>query len=269
MSGGHANILNKQHNSCDCSQPPDHQLKTGGFCLSTNQEIEMLRTILLCIISVYVIFPTKAFSLDYYYGYPCKNICDCCQVMMQNFEHFGKVTSETDGDTVVRTFATEYPIPNSKTIFEEIRSTQDAYALAKAWIEGNSFLSTKELCDWGSYGLICDAGCVDNAYNPIICPYTWTKKSTSVEQATIKDSKCKCDDAYAQNARTIYRCATSYYGNPESGSCSKCISPGTTVTYNEPYTVSTTITSCYIPSGTSFSDTTGNGIYTANCYYTK
>ncbi len=32
-SGGLANILNKQHNSDNCSQPPDH-LEFGGFVLS-------------------------------------------------------------------------------------------------------------------------------------------------------------------------------------------------------------------------------------------
>lgn len=227
----------------------------------------MMRTILLCIISVYVIFPTKAFSLDYYYGYPCQNICDCCQVMMQNFDHFGKVTSETDGDTVVSAFATEYPIPNSKTIFEEIRSTHDAYALAKAWIEGNSFLSTKELCDWGSYGLICDAGCVDNPYNPITCPWTWTKKNTSVEQTIYKESRCKCDSDYIQKETTVYRCSAGYYGDPTSGSCSPCLYPGTTDPYEEPHSVSINITNCYIPSGTTGSDSTGTYKYTSNCYW--
>ena len=268
MSGGHANILNKQHNSCDCSQPPGHQLKTGGFCLSTNQEIEMMRAYFY-IVPIIALWAKSAIAVDYYYGYSCKTTCDCCQVMMQNFEHFGKVTSEIDGDTVLANYATQYPIPNSKTIFQEIRSTQDAYALAKAWIEGNSFLSTKELCDWGSYGLICNAGCVDNVYNPITCPWTWTKKNTSVEQTIYKESRCKCDSDYIQKETTVYRCSAGYYGDPTSGSCSPCLYPGTTDPYEEPHSVSINITNCYIPSDSSFSDSSGNGIYTANCYYTK
>ena len=31
----------------------------------------------------------------------------------------------------------------------------------------------------------------------------------------------------------------------------------------------TGITACYIPSGSTFSDTTGSGTYTGNCYYVK
>ncbi len=221
------------------------------------------------IVPIIALWAKSAIAVDYYYGYSCQTTCDCCQVMMQNFEHFGKVTSELDGETVLINYSTQYPIPSSQTIFQEMRYSHDSYALARAWLYGNGELTTKELCDWGSDGLICDAGCVDNVYNPIICPYTWTKKSTSVEQATIKDSKCKCDDAYAQNARTFYRCAAGYYGNPASGSCSKCTSPGTTDPFNEASTESISITSCYIPSGTSFSDTKGIGTYTNDCYYSN
>ena len=65
---------------------------------------------------------------------------------------------------------------------------------------------------------------------------------------------------------TTYSCYTGYYLSGTS--CVRCPSSGgvygTTVDKN-----TGGITSCYIPSGTSFSDTSGSGTYTSNCYYSN
>lgn len=70
--------------------------------------------------------------------------------------------------------------------------------------------------------------------------------------------------ACTANAKTYTACKPGYYLS--GGKCSRCPSSGgtygTTVDNN-----TGGITSCYIPSGTSFSDTTGAGTYTGNCYY--
>lgn len=63
-----------------------------------------------------------------------------------------------------------------------------------------------------------------------------------------------------------YGCAAGYYqssGTGASMTCTACESSGTNSVG------STAITSCYMPSGSSFSDTTGAGTYTGNCYYTN
>lgn len=52
-----------------------------------------------------------------------------------------------------------------------------------------------------------------------------------------------------------------YYGS--TGGANSCPVPGTSVAG------ATAITNCYIPKGASFSDSTGSGIYTDDCYYTN
>ncbi|MDE6477738.1 MAG: hypothetical protein K2L95_01400 [Alphaproteobacteria bacterium] len=68
-----------------------------------------------------------------------------------------------------------------------------------------------------------------------------------------------CDCVRDTKNCTKYRCAGGTYGTNQS--CTSCPSGGTSADN------STAITSCYIPSGTAFSDTSGTGTYTQNCYY--
>lgn len=65
----------------------------------------------------------------------------------------------------------------------------------------------------------------------------------------------------------IYQCAAGYYGTSTNGisGCTRC--PSSNGTDTTSVAGSTSITSCYIPSGTTFSDTSGSGIYTSHCYY--
>lgn len=80
---------------------------------------------------------------------------------------------------------------------------------------------------------------------------------------------CDCSSGTAKcTETTVYQCAVGYYGRSTNGTsgCTRCPSSGgvygTTAAAG-----STAITSCYIPSGSSFSDGTGSGTYTGNCYY--
>lgn len=71
---------------------------------------------------------------------------------------------------------------------------------------------------------------------------------------------CTCSRRYS------YKCAAGYYGTPTSflaGQCTECPGGGTSPTG------STSITSCYLPSGSSCSDTSGTCTYTNNCYYSE
>ena len=61
-----------------------------------------------------------------------------------------------------------------------------------------------------------------------------------------------------------YRCVAGAYGNPSASNetaCAPCPSPGTSAAG------STSQSDCYIPAGTTGSDSTGTYKYTANCYY--
>ena len=61
-----------------------------------------------------------------------------------------------------------------------------------------------------------------------------------------------------------YRCVAGAYGNPSASNktaCTPCPSPGTSAAG------STSQSDCYIPAGTTGSDSTGTYKYTSNCYY--
>ena len=71
-------------------------------------------------------------------------------------------------------------------------------------------------------------------------------------------------NAYAAcvaGAKTYTSCNAGYYLS--GGLCLTCPSGGTSAAG------ATSITSCYLPSGTTGSDSTGSYTYTSNCYYSN
>ncbi|MDE6481825.1 MAG: hypothetical protein K2L25_03350 [Alphaproteobacteria bacterium] len=84
-------------------------------------------------------------------------------------------------------------------------------------------------------------------------------------------TKCPSNATCAGGNNSTFKCNKGYYKNGTS--CSLCpffsipnnmIQTGTTSG-----TGATAITECYIPSGSEFSDTSGSGSYTGDCYYTN
>ena len=67
--------------------------------------------------------------------------------------------------------------------------------------------------------------------------------------------------------KTEYACNAGYYGTTTNGlsGCARC--PSSDGIYGSSLTASTAITLCYMPSGTTGSDTTGAFTYTGNSYY--
>lgn len=72
--------------------------------------------------------------------------------------------------------------------------------------------------------------------------------------------------ACTAETKTYTSCKPGYY--LENGACLECPSSGGTAGQSADKN-DTGITACYIPSGSTFSDTTGSGTYTGNCYYVK
>lgn len=119
---------------------------------------------------------------------------------------------------------------------------------------------------------------------------SWVNASTSTQKRDLSYEPCLGQGTYTF---TQYRCASGYYGTPTraSGDCkacpanSACDAGSTTIVCSKGYygsgtscaqcpgggTTSTTgaasVTQCCLPSGTTFSDTTGSGVYTAQCCY--
>lgn len=94
---------------------------------------------------------------------------------------------------------------------------------------------------------------------------TWSSHGTGYQKLTTRT--CDCNTCESE---TQYRCAIGYYGASANGTsgCNRCPSSGgvygTTANAG-----SSSITSCYLPSGNAFSDSAGSGTYTGNCYYTN
>lgn len=106
--------------------------------------------------------------------------------------------------------------------------------------------------------------CYPECDAPITMEYGWSSSGTGVE------SRNTCCLYNGEEVCVFqYRCIAGYYGS--GSSCTRCPSSGGV--YGTSAVGSTSITSCYMPSGTtiSFSDSTGSGTekYTSDCYYTN
>ena len=109
---------------------------------------------------------------------------------------------------------------------------------------------------WYTCGMECDGTC-DNCYST-----TWIRGLYNIESrtvATCNTQTCVC------TKKTERRCSAGYYGTVgalvNSSSCTQCPSPGTSAAG------ATSQSDCYIPAGTTGSDSTGTYKYTSNCYY--
>ena len=102
----------------------------------------------------------------------------------------------------------------------------------------------------------CDGTCSDCTTS------AWTAGNTGYQKRTY----ASCNTATCVCTKTAqYRCAAGYYGTSSNGTsgCSRCPSNGSSTAG------ATAITSCYLPSGTTGSDSTGSYTYTSNCYYSN
>ena len=136
----------------------------------------------------------------------------------------------------------------------------------------NAFICSADSCT-------CKGTTTYPCYNPCIeeinCGETrWSAHSTGYQKGTY--TRCSLDTSTGMcdvTETTKYRCAAGYYGSSSNGTsgCTRCPSSGGV--YGTSVAGSTTITSCYLPSGTtlSFSDTKGSGTetITSNCYYSN
>lgn len=112
----------------------------------------------------------------------------------------------------------------------------------------------------------CDGTC-DNCTST-----SWTAEAEGYQKrttATCNTATCVCIK------KSEYRCAAGYYGTPPElqhignlRGCTKCPSSGG-IAGKSIAGFNTAITTCYIPAGTSFNDSTGSGTYTGNCYYSE
>lgn len=135
--------------------------------------------------------------------------------------------------------------------------------------------TTTYVCASGGLELVCffdsDCGtgyvCTDNVC--VACSgctdcnnVSWASYSTGYQRQTTATCNCNtCTKTYA------YRCAPGYYGSSTNGTsgCTRC--PTENNLTGQSAAGASAVTGCYIPSGTSFSDSYGSGIYAGNSYW--
>ncbi len=118
-----------------------------------------------------------------------------------------------------------------------------------------------------------DASCYDT--NVCNCSGTTeTELSGGVIEIKTKTRKQMCSASYVASTscytKTTYKCARGYYGLPTelNKKCTRCPSSGG-IYGTTSGSGATSITECYIESGSTGSDSTGSYTYTGNCYYSN
>lgn len=131
--------------------------------------------------------------------------------------------------------------------------------------DNSSFVSKTLKCTTGT--LNAPATCVTNASLCGECESTTWSEIPSIPYA--RRTKKYCDGPTCKSETEI-GCKKGYYGTPTAigTGCTQCPSSGgvsgTTDTIG-----AHDITECYLPAGSKFSDSTGNGTYSEKCYYTN
>ena len=240
---GVVNILNKRHNSIDCFQPPDHQ-KNGGFCLTkTKQGFEMKKIFITAFLLGLVvpdvgrataIIPPDQTETEKYVGKLAGYVS--CVLCMENAVH-------------LRDFILAYGFGGAGSCDYEMLNNS-------AYIEYTNALRENNLYDAEQFG-VPDSGALVNSYLDVIGQEMCV--GVPPAQSCMYYALCICaDDHYP------------YIGEGSNGEvgygfleCVACPSGGT----SEPGARS--ITSCYLPSGTTGSDASGNFIYTDDCHYVE
>ena len=133
------------------------------------------------------------------------------------------------------------------------------------------------ICSWCSGNATTPTGYVNNALG-----LTTTTITRGVSTECNNDGmtySCSCSEKSGTNVElNSLACDVGYYGNPSysyserygdyfSG-CYRC--PSSNGVYGTTATVGgTSVAECYLPSGNTFSDETGSGTYSNNCYYSS
>ncbi len=170
-------------------------------------------------------------------------------------------------------------------IWAGIACAEDAYGLALVdpdnCIECRPILSSLDGNTVHGECSMYDATCCDPCKKEVVPIDPTISDETTCSGSTIitLDGNCeKVDTKGCKNnaciKKTSLRCVKGYYGTAEyeqlnltkCTGCEPCpTSGGIAGTTSGPG--ATAITECYLPSGTSFSDSTGSGIYVGDCYY--
>ena len=116
-------------------------------------------------------------------------------------------------------------------------------------------------------GIQAAFNCDSSYYNYCKCSISttygaWTDYTTGTQRRLVQTPTTGC--TYTETYE--YRCTAGYYANSTQTACIKCDPDEYGNAATSPVG-STDISACYIPNGTTFSNDTGSGTYTADCDY--
>lgn len=232
-------------------------------------------TILIGILpGIYFLSPTYA---EHRFGDSCSTICDCCELMMEFLDRpevGGELYSLQETSERIGSFPSLYDNGdwNTQYLLNEMLNSPyfDIELLSEAWYYGikGGWNSAEEACDWASGATECSGICnrpagPEEQQCESLSEDSWYPDGSGIDAHLQTVYVCtQCLDT----PDLLLRCSAGYYGYPYedgSGGCTACPTPGT----SNPDSGS--LTQCFIKENTSFSDTSGKGIYTDNCYYTR
>ena len=111
----------------------------------------------------------------------------------------------------------------------------------------------------------CDCALESTESYKCTCNSGYYSSTRSWSQTQCTCEKCNVSNGTCSDGGGI-TCNKGYYKS--GSSCTRCPASGGTYGTTSG-TGATSITECYLPSGTSFSDSYGSGTYTSDCYYSN
>lgn len=223
------------------------------------------------LISFSIFFHLSGAFGEFNWGSVCTTEGECCILMANSIHLFGPINYLEDAINAIDTMVSAYPIYESASIMERV-SERYGLLMAEAYYMTQGNLLADEICDWVSDGYLWDARCESRSnQSDLTAKYCqreepeWTDSHPGYQSTPV--SYFFCADCYTHPV-PAYRCAAGYWGKTENGEggCNPCPVNehnirGTTAPW------ATEQNQCYIPAGTTFSDSTGSGTYAGDSYY--
>ncbi len=174
----------------------------------------------------------------------------------------GNAYADIPFSCVINAHATTSDCPDCTSVNRLIVCSKDSYCDCNTCKNGNPTptevkISALEIFTYNA----CPHGII---VGPIggLCPDECPSSDWS--DVSGQNYQVRCNDDNLLNPVCEYQCKIGYYGTGKS--CTECPASGG-VHGTTSGAGATAITECFLPAGTAFSDGTGSGTYTDNCYY--
>ncbi|MCM1294272.1 MAG: hypothetical protein NC311_01785 [Muribaculaceae bacterium] len=152
-------------------------------------------------------------------------------------------------------------------------------AFALSWVNPSECVDCRDpidgTCTQTGIGCCDPCAAIGGEIKPVTCDESTCSGQTVSDGDTCTQTETMgCQNLLCQVVSTTVQCKKGYYGmwpsyDSDTKTCSGCTRcPAKDGYYGTTWNAGAiTATSCYLPSGTPFSDATGTGIYGSDCYW--